>query len=72
MSGGGDAAGVDVTTLRVGDRIRNDRGQVLTVHEIVGADTRDDPSAGPIVCAEYDHGHGISFDASSAHRYRSV
>lgn len=63
---------VDVTALRVGDRIRNDRGQALTVHDIVAADTRDDPSAGPMVCAEYDHGYGVSFDASGADRYAKV
>ncbi|BBX37529.1 hypothetical protein MMAG44476_39220 [Mycolicibacterium mageritense DSM 44476 = CIP 104973] len=61
--------GLDVNATSVGDRIRDDRGKVLTVHEIRPADTRDDPSAGPIVCAEFDHGHGVCIDAATAHRY---
>lgn len=63
---------LDVNAVRVGDRIRDDRGRVLTVHEIRLAETRDDPSAGPIVCAEFDHGHGICIDAITAHCYTSA
>lgn len=63
---------VEVDSLRVGDRIRDSRGAVLTVHQIVPAESRDHPSKGWIVCAEYDHGHGISFDASAADHYTLV
>jgi hypothetical protein len=63
---------LDVNAARVGDRIRDDRGRGLTVHEIRAADTRDDPAAGPIVCAEFDHGHGICIDAATAHRYEPM
>ena len=64
---------LDLNKLRIGDRIRNDRGHELTVREIIEEVDRDRIGAGGrLISAEYEHGRGVTFDAATADHYRKV